>query len=67
MLTTFEHEVETNLLELEYLLKDKDNLSDETKRAVRRLSIHFMIDLQEYLKANDYKAYEKMVDYISKE
>ena len=42
-------------------------LSDETKRAVRRLSIHFMIDLQEYLKANDYKAYEKMVDYISKE
>ena len=67
MLTTFEHEVETNLLELEYLLKDKDKLSDETKRAVRRLSIHFMIDLQEYLKANDYKAYEKMVDYISKE
>lgn len=67
MLTTYEHEVETNLLELEFLLKNKDKLSDETKAAIRKLSILFMIDLQEYLKENDYKAYEEMIDYISKD
>ena len=67
MLTTYEHEIETNLLELEFLLKNKDKLSDETKAAIRKLSILFMIDLQEYLKENDYKAYEEMIDYISKD
>ena len=67
MLTTYEHEVETNLLELEYLLKNKDSLSDETKGAVRKLSILFMIDLHEYLKKNDFKTYEEMIEYISKE
>ncbi len=67
MLTTYEHELETNLLELEFLLKNKDKLSDETKAAIRKLSILFMIDLNEYLKENDYKAYEEMIEYISKD
>ena len=67
MLTTYEHEVETNLLELEYLLNNADKLSDETKGAVRKQCILFMIELHEYLKENDFKAYEEMIDYISKE
>ena len=67
MLTTYEEEVEDLLNQIKYLFENKDKLNDETKAAVRKLSILFMIDLHEYLKANDYKTYENLIEAASKE
>lgn len=60
MLFKFEDEVEDVLNQLNFLLENKENLSDETKERVKLLSINFIIDLHSYLKENDLKTYNKL-------
>jgi len=65
MLTTYEQEIADLRNQINYLLENAESLNDETKAAIRKLSILFMIDLHEYLKQNDYKAYENLIEAVS--
>lgn len=67
MLFRFEDEVEDLLHQLNFLLANKEDLSDEAKGFIKSLSINFIIDLHSYLKENDIKTYNKLLKEVTDE
>ena len=66
MLTTYEDEIADLKNQIEFLLNNADELTDEDKKKIRHMAIDFMIDLHEYLKKSDYDTYEKLIDHAAK-
>ena len=66
MLTTYEDEIADLKNQIEFLLNNADELKGDDKKKIRHMAIDFMIDLHQYLKQNDYDAYEKLIDHAAK-
>lgn len=62
MLFYYENELKDTIDQLNILLENKDEISEETKNNIKKLVINFTIDLHQYLKQNDYKTYDKIIN-----
>jgi len=62
MLFYYEDELKDTIGQLNYLLENKDDISQDTKENIKKLVINFTIDLHQYLKQNDYKTYENLIN-----
>lgn len=62
MLFYYEDELKDTIGQLNYLLENKDDISQDTKENIKKLVINFTIDLHQYLKQNDYKTYERLIN-----
>lgn len=62
MLFYYENELKDTIDQLTILLENKDEISEETKNNIKKLVINFTIDLHQYLKQNDYKTYDKIIN-----
>lgn len=62
MLFYYENELKDTIDQLNILLENKDEINEETKRNIKKLVINFTIELHGYLKQNDYKTYDKLIN-----
>ena len=62
MLFYYENELKDTIDQLTILLENKDEISEETQNNIKKLVINFTIDLHQYLKQNDYKTYDKIIN-----